>query len=407
LQNEQKYLFSIGEFAAKAGVTLRTLRYYDNIGLLKPSDHNEAGHRLYSRHDFAKLQKILTLKFIGLSLEDITNIIKYDVKEEDFKKSLEIQKDIMEEKINHMNMVMNAIDETLHMVDNDNVLNWDRFINIINIINIDKKWLEQYENASNLKARIKIHELYSTNKYGWMRWFFEHINVPNDVSILELGCGDASLWVKNFDRIPKEWSITLTDFSHGMIKDAKNAIGHNKGRFKFKVVDAQDIPYEDCSFDVVIANNMLYHIADIEKALSEIFRVLKPGGYFYASTVGKNHMVELREIVTNFDSKIITTKSWDGTEKFHLENGMDKVVKWFENVNVKRYTDSLKVTDAIPLVDYIFSMPGNLKDRFDEKKLHELIRFIEDIINKSGAILITKDTGFFEARKYISLKDER
>jgi len=407
LQNEQKYLFTIGEFAAKAGVTLRTLRYYDNIGLLKPSAHNEGGHRLYSTHDFAKLQKILTLKFIGLSLEDITNIIKYDVKEQDFKKSLEIQKSIMEEKINHMNMVMNAIDETLHMVDNDNVLNWDRFINIINIINIDKKWMEQYENASNLRARIKIHELYSTNEYGWMRWFFEQINVPKEVSILELGCGDASLWVKNFDRIPEEWNITLTDFSQGMIKDAKNAIGHNKNRFKFKVVDAQDIPFEDCSFDVIIANHMLYHVADIEKALSEIYRVLKPGGYFYASTVGRNHMVELREIVTNFDSKIITTKSWDLTEKFHLENGMDKVVKWFEDVNIKRYTDSLKVTDAIPLVDYIFSMPGNLKDRFDEKKLHKLIRFIEDIINKSGAILITKDTGFFEARKYISLKNER
>jgi len=397
--DKQNSLLTIGEFASKAGVTLRTLRYYDKIGLIKPSNYNEAGHRFYSKGDFAKLQKILTLKFIGLSLEDISNIIKYDVKENDFKKSLEIQKSIIEDKISHMHMIVNSIAETLHMLENETVLNWGNFINIINVINMDKKWIEQYENASNLRARIKIHELFSTNQYGWMRWFFEQMNIPENARILELGCGDASLWVKNLDRIPKEWETTLTDFSQGMIKDAKNALGRNHHNFKFKLADAQEIPFDDSTFDVVIANHMLYHVSDIEKAFSEINRVLKPGGYFYASTVGKTHMKELRDIVCKFDSKIITTKSWDLTEKFHLENGSDQVVKWFKEVKIKKYKDSLKITEAMPLIDYIFSMPGNLKDNFDEAKLLKQINFIEDIINKSGAVFITKDTGFFEARK--------
>lgn len=405
MEKKQSNLLTIGEFASKAGITLRTLRYYDKIGLLKPSNYNESGHRFYSKEDFAKLQKILTLKFIGLSLEDISNIIKYDVKEKDFKKSLEIQKTIIEDKINHMHMIVNSIDETLHMLDNENVLNWGNFINIINVINMDKKWIEQYENASNLRARIKIHELFSINQYGWMRWFFEQINIAENARILELGCGDASLWVKNLDRIPKGWEITLTDFSQGMIKDAKNTLGENqnKFKFKFKLADAQEIPFDNSTFDIVIANHMLYHVADIEKAFSEINRVLKPGGHFYASTVGKNHMKELRDVVYNFDSKIITTKSWELTEKFHLENGSEQVVKWFSDVKVKRYKDSLKITEAMPLIDYIFSMPGNFKESFDEGKLLQLINFIEGIINKSGAILITKDTGFFEARKYNNL----
>ena len=404
MENKQRSLLTIGEFASKAGITLRTLRYYDKIGLLKPTNYNEAGHRFYSKEDFAKLQKILTLKFIGLSLEDISNIIRYDIKEKDFKKSLEIQKSIIEDKINHMHMIVNSIDETLHMIENENILRWGNFINIINVVNMDKKWIEQYENSSNLRARIAIHELFSTNEYGWMRWFFEQMNISENARILELGCGDASLWVKNLDRIPEGWEITLTDFSQGMIKDTKNALGENQQRFKFKLADAQDIPFEDFSFDVVIANHMLYHVADVEKALSEINRVLKPGGCFYASTVGKNHMKELRDIIYNFDSKIITTKSWELTEKFHLENGSEQVVKWFKNVNIKRYEDSLKITEALPLINYIFSMPGNFKDSFDEVKLVQLISFIEDIINKTGSIFITKDTGFFEARKYNNLR---
>lgn len=393
-------LFTIGEFAARANVTQRTLRYYDRIGLLKPSAHNNLGHRLYTRQDFARLQKILTLKFIGLSLEDISSIIRYDISDMDFKKSLEIQRDIIEDKVRHMHMVMEAIDETLHMIEDENVLNWDKFINIINVINMDKNWMEQYENASNLKARIRIHELFSTNKKGWMRWFFEELNLPPNARILEVGCGDATLWSKNSERIPPGWDITLTDFSAGMLKDAKENLGKLSQRFKFKLADVQDIPYEGLSFDAVIANNMLYHVPDIEKALSEIRRVLKVGGCFFASTVGRNHMAKMRDVVSEFDSELITTRSFDLTEKFQLENGMELVSKWFNDVALKRYEDNLIVTEAEPLVDYIFSMPGNVKNTFTEQKLKKLINFLQNKISKTGGIFISKDTGFFRGIKF-------
>lgn len=173
----KEVFYTTGEFAKKSGITLRTLRYYDKINLLKPSSHNSSGHRLYSKHDFPKLQKILTLKFIGLSLDEIKNIMTSDVYDENLRRSLEIQKEIMKRKVHHINTVISSIDETLDMLDNENDFNWDKFINIINVVNEDKKWLLQYENASNLRARIKIHELYSTNKYGWMSWFFDELTI--------------------------------------------------------------------------------------------------------------------------------------------------------------------------------------------------------------------------------------
>lgn len=399
MSNKQNDLFTTGEFAKIAGVTLRTLRYYDTIGLLEPTFRTDSGKRLYNRNDFARLQKILTLKFIGLNLEDISNIMKYDLCEGNFKNSLEIQKKIMVEKVHHISLVIDAIDETLDMLENNKSINWDKFINIISLINIDNRWMEQYENASNLRSRIRIHESFSVNKYGWMQWYFDQLNIPKNAKILDIGCGDGSFWAKNINRVPDEWDITLADFSPGMLKDAKNTLKPYKRKFKYHIADVQAIPFEDSTFDVVIANHMLYHVQDLDTALCEIYRVLNIGGQFYASTVGKSHMAEMREIAAKFDPDIITTKSFNITEKFQLENGFAILKKYFKDIQMERYNDHLIVTEAGPLIDYFFSVPGNVRESFGQDKLKELLEFVQNEINKTGGIYINKDTGFFSSRK--------
>lgn len=429
MKDTSKKLFTTGEFAKKAGVTIRTLRYYDKIGLLVPSSHNELGHRLYSKEDFGKLQKILTLKFIGLSLEDIANIMKYDLNHKDFKKSLEIQKEIMKKKIKHIQSIIKAIDEAADTIDFNKEMDWDKFINIISAINSDKNWTQQYENASNLRSRIAIHEFFSTNKEGWMPWFFKELkqelsmmssNYKNynkkisneniselsnldlkqpNIKILELGCGDASLWNKNFNHIPSNWEITLTDFSDGMLKDAKKNLGEKRSRFNFKIVNAENISFEEESFNVVIANHMLYHVPNINKALKEINRVLKSEGILFASTVGKNHMKEIREIISTFDIYSLTSESWEITDSFQLENGLKIVSEYFNMVELKRYKDNLKVTDPVYILDYIFSMPGNNEVNLSSKDLKKIYDYLEDNINKKENIYITKDTGYFKGNK--------
>ena len=63
--------YKAAEFAQLAGVTVRTLHHYDRLGLLKPTGHTAKGHRLYGERDFARLQQIVTLKFIGFPLKQI------------------------------------------------------------------------------------------------------------------------------------------------------------------------------------------------------------------------------------------------------------------------------------------------------------------------------------------------
>ncbi|GBF31817.1 transcriptional regulator [Desulfocucumis palustris] len=71
-----KTTWKIGELASQCGITVRTLRHYHQIGLLVPSEFTEAGHRLYTKADVLKLQQILSLKQLGLSLEEIYNFIE-------------------------------------------------------------------------------------------------------------------------------------------------------------------------------------------------------------------------------------------------------------------------------------------------------------------------------------------
>src|SRR5699024_11617022 len=72
---ESQKLFSIGEFSTKTGISIRNLRYYDEIGLLVPEKHPASGHRMYQDEDVSTLQKILSLKFLGYSLDEISELL--------------------------------------------------------------------------------------------------------------------------------------------------------------------------------------------------------------------------------------------------------------------------------------------------------------------------------------------
>jgi SAM-dependent methyltransferase len=250
---------------------------------------------------------------------------------------------------------------------------------------------DQYKDASKLDARVQLHLLYSTNKYGWQRWCFDQYALPAPASVLELGCGPAHLWKSNLDRLPAGWTITLSDFSAGMLEQAKRNLDERASAFRFEIVDAQAIPFEANTFDAVIANHMLYHVPDRAKALSEMRRVLKPGGKVYLATNGLNHLRGLGQLEQRFDPAI--NFGWGGASKsFSLDKGGIEVTQFFADVHTVRYEDELNVTAAEPLVNYILSMTiaTEVQNRRDE-----LQQFIERELMARGVIHISKDSGMF------------
>ena len=208
----------------------------------------------------------------------------------------------------------------------------------------------QYATNSNLSTRISIHDKYSTNKQGFGNWIFSNYRIDRGASVLELGCGTGDMWKKHGELIKTCSSFVLSDFSEGMVSYAKGNVG-DYDNVEYKVIDIQDIPYPDNSFDIVIANMMLYHVPDIEKGLREVRRVLKPGGRFYSATYGEHGIIEyLSRVLSDYGVQDTVNKN------FTLQNGTAILSGTFETVQKLEYADSLAVTDIADMVDYIYSM---------------------------------------------------
>ncbi|HUI25285.1 MAG TPA: class I SAM-dependent methyltransferase [Candidatus Kryptonia bacterium] len=154
------------------------------------------------------------------------------------------------------------------------------------------------------------------------------------------------------------------------------------------------IPYDDASFDFVIANHMLYHVPDRDRALGEIRRVLRPGGTLYAATNGHAHLRELDELAAGVgcDHEMILS-----AVKFGLETGAAQLQRFFTYVQVSRYEDALVVTEPEPLMVYIASM--STAASFDDATLATLRAQIESVIATEGAFRITKDAGLLTAHR--------
>ena len=258
----------------------------------------------------------------------------------------------------------------------------------------------QYKNSSNLEARIRIHQQYSTNRNDWFLWVFDHFHSLHNLVILELGSGSGKLWIRNINRIPVDWKIFLSDISPGILNDTICKIPSNVADFHYQIISAQDIPFPSEFFDVIIANHMLYHVPDRRKAFLEIRRTLKPDGKLYASTVGEKHMEEMffhgiKLIPNLFDLLYLNFN----TKSFTLENGAEQMKPYFSKIELDQYPDSLKINEPEPIIDYILSLVDQNEEKISSNEIIKFNQYLKNIIRNSGCISIKKSTGIFTASK--------
>ena len=239
-----------------------------------------------------------------------------------------------------------------------------------------------------------LHQKFSTNPQGWSNWVFDQLlQLPDNANILELGCGSGVLWKETSQRVPAGWTITLSDLSDGMLDSTWRNLVITGRSFKFERIDAQSIPYADGTFDAVIANHMLYHVPDRRRALKEVRRVLKDKGILFASTLGKNHMREMWDLL----ERVGSVKRYMVTSAFTLENGKEQVQEFFPHVELSHYSDNLRVTDVSAMMAYIRSMASTAEFQEDVFRLIE--RELKETMKQNGDIFIEKAAVLFKASK--------
>jgi ubiquinone/menaquinone biosynthesis C-methylase UbiE len=255
------------------------------------------------------------------------------------------------------------------------------------------KLKEQYRDSGNFVRRLTLHRRFSTNRYGWYRWVFDQFELSNSPRIVELGCGPGALWKRNLARAPKSALVVLSDFSAGMLRDCLKNLGASAAPVRVCQLDARLLPFRDHTFDAVVANMMLYHVADRENALRDIRRVLTPAGRLYATTTGRSYMREINEA----DWRILGVPPRAGSaELFGLETGHEQLRAIFSEVETRRYASSLRVTESGPLMDYFLSMRPMIDP--EPERWTALREYFEERIAREGEIVIPMDLGMLIAR---------
>jgi len=147
-------LYRAREFAELAGVTVRTLHYYDRLGLLKPSYRSDAGYRLYSQRDLAQLEQIVVLKFLGLPLKSIARLLKSEPVS--LPEALARQHDVLVHRRQELDRTIEAIRAARATLDEHRGTDWTLITQIIRRIGMQNEtdWTEKYF-SDEAKAKVE------------------------------------------------------------------------------------------------------------------------------------------------------------------------------------------------------------------------------------------------------------
>lgn len=262
---------------------------------------------------------------------------------------------------------------------------------------------QAYADSSHLDVRRRTHELYTVDPVDLGQWTLAQIPWWGNERVLDVGCGPGELLCE-MARTEAGWGLLAGfDFSSGMARQAATAArGLPVCVF---AGDAQAIPCADACFDVVMARHVLYHVPDMERAVAEAARVLRPGGTFVVTTNGAHTMQEYQALryraAARFPSMIYPEM---GTERFCLENGPELLRPYFAAVHTATLRGTLRFPAAQPLVDYFASGRSlSMHPGHSEAEWQAVLDFVRSevqaTVDADGCFDVTKVTGAIVGRK--------
>jgi SAM-dependent methyltransferase len=263
---------------------------------------------------------------------------------------------------------------------------------------------QQYATDEALRIRQETHELYTVPKVDFPAWVVSLVDWRGDETLLDVGSGPGNYYPTFQSRWP-DVGYTALDFSMGMMEK-------HPARGKIAQADAQFLPFPDQSFDVVMANHMLYHVPDIDQAISEFRRVLKPDGLLVAAT---NSMHTMPEFQALFRRAIVLLSATGNSQPplpehnpFSLENGTRRLSRHFYAVVRYDLPSTLVFSKSEPIIAYLEScrffrepqLPADVS--WDDlmmvmrEQINRLLsHFGELVVNKVSGALIASDRGGF------------
>ena len=391
-----KDVMTSGEIAREAGVSQKALRIYDEKGLLRPVGYSEGNYKLYDKSSLMILEKIIALKHVGFSLEEIKSNLEED-NQETIEETLRNQLALMEKKIYEMQKSADCIKVALARLKEDP--DWDNVADVIRKMEMaqaqdERRWYAADHAADGIEWYVKI---------------FDSLDFHAGEDILDLGCSYGLLWRENWDRIPENFVVDGVDIHESWADDLAEYLEEQKDalpkgtrmQVKFENLE-EDQTWDDIykkKYDRIIMHYLLSYFENPEVVVEKASKALKDGGMLSYTYVG-------------------TSVEHDYWEKFFSENGFDK------SVSVNRRTELTgREDELIDMVSGCFSRVEKIRLKapisYDDSELlfervlrrypgsskyltsvkGRMIEFFDKMIEKDGVIIVDSDTTFMHCYK--------
>ncbi len=253
----------------------------------------------------------------------------------------------------------------------------------------------QYRSPDNLSVRIRTHELYSEFDVDFAAWVLDSIGWRGDETVLDVGCG-AGFYIDAVRQRARQY--IAGDLSPGMLRDLEA-----KGVMRLNL-DAQQLPIGRQSVDVILANHMLYHVPDIDRALAQFRRALKGQGKLLAATNSRRSMAELQALENSILRRLGSSMAghFRSDLTFTMENGDSFLRRHFTHVEQRLHYNALVFAEAQPVVDYVASsierLEGMLPPGASWPDIADLLRAaVKQKIRRYGEFRVNKLSGVFIA----------
>lgn len=285
-----------GEIAKKAGISQKAVRLYDEKGLLKPADYSEGNYRLYDNESLLVLEKIIALKQIGFSLEEIRDSL-VGSKNTNILETLQEQINMMEAKRYELEKAITRMKAVIARSNGEP--DWDDVAEVLKSMQQD-----QDRDAGHFFALD-----HTKGELDWYVKIYNSLNVKEGEKILDLGCGYAKAWRNNWKDIPENVNIYGYDLAGSWADDFAKFVEDNKG-------DLADGTSIDVFFEDVDEDSTWEHIRKDEKysmiIAHYIYDVLKDGETFLANAAA-----------VLADDGVMSLNAFGTVPKAHLEYWID------------------------------------------------------------------------------------
>ena len=281
--------YTAGTLADLAGVSARTIRYYDQKGLLRPVGYTESGYRLFDDGALLKLQQITMLKFAGFSLEDIQGLLLME--DRAIPEILEDQRQLLLERRDRIDEVIALLDDVLAEGSFDDLAQLTESMKLIRRVNHSGRVYRYYD-------QHETEKLYP--------WEFDQLDLKPGMHTLDLGCGYALLWRQSWQRIPEQSQITLVDIYGQLLDQVRGFVSEHADqlspgtRVLLKEADAETLALPREQYDRCVMAYLWKYCKDPQALLGRVHASLKPGGMLCLVSGGGHILDDLDAIYQDF-----------------------------------------------------------------------------------------------------------